>query len=55
MRVAILSAGALALCGCSMTLPVAGQSSDGRETFTGKATGYADGSGSLSIGRLSGT
>ena len=49
MRVAMLSIGALALCGCSMTVPVAGQSSDGGETFTGKATGYADGSGSLSI------
>jgi hypothetical protein len=50
MKVAIMLVGALmALCGCSMTLPVEGQSTDGLETFTGKATGYADGSGSLSL------
>jgi hypothetical protein len=48
MRAAIILAG-LVLSGCSMTVPVEGQSSDGGETFTGKATGYTDGSGSLSI------
>jgi hypothetical protein len=49
MRVAIFLLSALALSGCSMTLPVQGQSTDGLETFTGNATGYADGSGTLSI------
>ncbi|TPJ77172.1 hypothetical protein [Mesorhizobium sp. B2-6-2] len=44
---------ALAACvmlgGCAMTLPVTGQSGDGAETFTGSATGYADGAGNLTI------
>jgi hypothetical protein len=44
-----LSLGAAVLSGCALTLPVQGQSSDGRETFTGKATGYADGAGNLEI------
>ena len=33
----------------TMTLPVRGQSGDGTETFTGSATGYADGAGTLEI------
>jgi hypothetical protein len=37
------------LSGCAMTLPVMGQSSDGSEVFTGSATGYADGAGTLDI------
>lgn len=37
------------LCGCAMTLPVKGQAGDGSETFTGSATGYMDGGGSLTI------
>lgn len=49
--VAFVTAGvvALALAGCSMTLPVTGQSVAGDETFTGSATGYADGGGTLTI------
>lgn len=39
----------LALGGCAMTLPVRGQTSDGAETFTGSATGYMDGAGTLTI------
>ncbi|RLP26602.1 hypothetical protein D8676_05020 [Mesorhizobium sp. YM1C-6-2] len=42
-------AAALAASGCAMTLPVKGQASDGSETFTGSATGYADGGGTLTI------
>ncbi|MEM9631358.1 MAG: hypothetical protein AAGA50_08535 [Pseudomonadota bacterium] len=38
------------LCiGCSVTAAVKGQATDGSETFTGSATGYADGSGTLEI------
>lgn len=38
------------LCaGCSATASVKGQATDGSETFTGKATGYVDGSGTLEI------
>jgi hypothetical protein len=32
-----------------MTLAVSGQFGDGSETFTGSATGYADGAGTLTI------
>ncbi|WP_424179749.1 hypothetical protein [Yoonia sp. TsM2_T14_4] len=34
---------------CSMTLPVNGRMSDGSEIFTGSATGYMDGGGTLTI------
>jgi hypothetical protein len=44
-----LALGSALLSGCAMTLPVKGQSSDGGETFTGSATGYADGGGNLQI------
>lgn len=37
------------LTACSMTLPVKGQANDGSERFTGSATGYADGAGTLEI------
>jgi hypothetical protein len=37
------------LAACSMTLPVTGQSAEGDETFTGSATGYVDGGGTLEI------
>lgn len=40
---------AAACSACSMTLPVTGQSADGTETFTGSATGYTDGGGTLTI------
>ncbi|TPJ34435.1 hypothetical protein [Mesorhizobium sp. B2-8-3] len=42
-------AACLTLGGCAMTLPVRGQAGDGSETFTGSATGYADGAGNLTI------
>lgn len=38
-----------ALSACSMTLPVIGQSAAGDETFSGSATGYLDGGGTLEI------
>ncbi|RWD74786.1 hypothetical protein [Mesorhizobium sp.] len=47
-NLAVLAA-CLMLGGCAMTLPVRGQSGDGAETFTGSATGYADGAGNLTI------
>ncbi len=37
------------LCGCSLTLPVSGLVEGTSETFSGKATGYADGAGTLEI------
>ena len=37
------------LTACSMTLPVKGQMESGSETFTGTATGYADGGGNLTL------
>ena len=40
---------ALALAGCSMTLPVRGIVQNSDETFTGSATGYMGGSGDLTI------
>lgn len=39
----------LVLAGCSMTLPVRGMIQDTPETFTGSATGYMDGHGTLEI------
>ena len=39
----------LLVSGCAMTLAVQGQSNDGTELFTGSATGYMDGGGTLSI------
>lgn len=40
---------AIILSGCGMTLPLKGQSESGDETFTGKATGYIDGAGTLEL------
>lgn len=47
----VLEASALGfvLSGCSMTLPLQGQTVTGDETFTGKATGYLDGGGTLEL------
>ncbi|NEY88673.1 hypothetical protein [Tabrizicola oligotrophica] len=47
----ILALGAVCfvLTGCSMSLPVTGQTETGSETFTGQATGYADGGGTLTL------
>lgn len=39
----------LTLAGCSMTLPVRGMIQDSPETFTGSATGYMGGHGTLEI------
>ncbi|MBX3502825.1 MAG: hypothetical protein KF889_25550 [Alphaproteobacteria bacterium] len=44
-----ITACAAALSACSMTLDVRGRMSDSDETFTGKATGYMDGGGTLTI------
>lgn len=44
-----------ALAGCSMTLPVRGQVQDSEETFSGTATGYIDGGGTLKIVSSRGT
>lgn len=44
-----IGAACLVLTACSMTLPVTGQTENGSETFSGKATGYADGGGTLSL------
>ena len=56
MRKTIFAAVAtLALGGCSLTLPVQGQMTDGSDRFTGTATGYLDGSGDLQIVADSGT
>ncbi|WP_293721284.1 hypothetical protein [Stappia sp.] len=50
MKAFIAAVSALSLLtACSMTLPVKGQANDGSETFTGSATGYADGAGTLEI------
>ena len=38
-----------AVGGCSLTLPVQGQMNGGEGSFTGSATGYGDGSGTLTI------
>jgi hypothetical protein len=40
---------AAALSGCSLTLPVEGLVESTGETFSGKATGYIDGGGTLNI------
>ena len=48
-KLAGLLALGLVMAGCSMTLPVTGQMTTGDETFSGKATGYADGAGTLEL------
>lgn len=49
MKWIFATAVAFALGGCSMTLPVTGQSDAGDEIFTGSATGELDGAGTLTI------
>ena len=39
----------LGLTGCAMTLPLEGQTASGDEIFTGSATGYMDGGGTLEL------
>lgn len=46
---AALSLVGILCAGCSVTLGVRGQATEGSETFTGKATGYLDGGGTLEI------
>lgn len=41
--------GALVLSACAATAPVSGQLADGSDRFTGSATGYLDGGGTLEI------
>lgn len=48
-RLMVIAASATMLAGCSMTLPVQGVTESGDETFTGSATGYADGAGKLEL------
>jgi hypothetical protein len=48
-RLALLASIAVVVSGCSMTLPVTGLVEGTGETFTGTATGYADGAGNLEI------
>lgn len=45
----MMAAMVFALSACSMTLPVQGTMEDGSEAFTGSATGYVDGGGTLQI------
>lgn len=49
MKVAYCALIASSIGACSMTLPVQGSIEDGSETFTGSATGYMDGGGTLTI------
>jgi hypothetical protein len=53
-RLLILVALWSCLCGCSLTLPVQGVVEGTGETFTGQATGYSDGAGTLTIVSTSG-
>lgn len=48
-RLVVLASVAVALGGCSMTLPVTGLVEGTGEAFTGTATGYSDGAGTLDI------
>jgi hypothetical protein len=48
-RLALLTSIAVIMGGCSMTLPVTGLVEGTGESFTGSATGYADGGGTLEI------
>jgi hypothetical protein len=45
----VLIVATAAITGCSMTLPVRGQIQNSDETFTGTATGYLNGGGTLSV------
>jgi hypothetical protein len=49
MKVVYCALLAAAVGACSMTLPVQGSIEDGSETFTGSATGYIDGGGTLTL------
>jgi len=49
MKLLRLAAVALPLVGCSMTLPVQGLVEGSDETFSGSATGYWDGGGTLQL------
>ncbi len=49
MKLVYLAIACATLSGCGMTLPLKGQTISGDETFSGKATGYADGGGTLEL------
>lgn len=49
MKLLMLGLSTLLLAGCSMTVPAQGKLQNSNETFTGTATGYADGSGNLTV------
>ncbi len=53
--IAFVPLAAVMLAGCSLTLGVTGQFQDGSETFSGSATGYANGGGTLEITSNRGT
>lgn len=50
----LLAASSLFLAGC-LTLPVTGATEDGTERFYGSATGYMDGSGTITLDSSKGT
>jgi hypothetical protein len=52
--VALFLAASLCLTGC-LTLPVTGSTEDGSERFYGSATGYMDGSGTITLESSKGT
>jgi hypothetical protein len=54
-RPIVLSAAASLLAGCTATADVRGVVQNSNETFTGTATGYMDGSGTLTITSSKGT
>lgn len=45
----VVAASALALTGCTLTLPVSGQLQTTKEAFTGHATGHMDGAGEIEL------
>lgn len=49
MRGVLLTCAITTLSACSTTLPVRGDIGTTKETFTGSATGYMDGSGTMTL------
>ena len=54
IRCVVLGVAALALSACSSTLPVRGDIGATKEAFSGTATGYMDGSGTMLLDSSSG-
>lgn len=48
-KILLIACVCLSASGCSLTLPVTGQVLNSKETFTGSATGFLDGAGTLEI------